>query len=109
MDSLADLRAILLLNIQRRKLDTSSPDDLVRRFADRFWTKDWPGSTRPQVFYDPRSLELDGRVSVLHAKAVVVDDEAVFPHVAPVSPGPSDPKKAASLTPSTGITSARSR
>jgi len=51
---------------------------VVRRFADHFWTKDWPGSCRPSVYYDPRSVELDGRVGVLHAKAVVADDEAVF-------------------------------
>ena len=28
--------------------------------------------------YDPRALELDGAGGVLHAKAVVADDEAVF-------------------------------
>ncbi len=31
-----------------------------------------------RVFYDPRSLDPDGGVGVLHAKAVVVDDEAAF-------------------------------
>jgi phosphatidylserine/phosphatidylglycerophosphate/cardiolipin synthase-like enzyme len=30
------------------------------------------------VYYDPRALELDGPGGVLHAKAVVADDEAVF-------------------------------
>jgi phosphatidylserine/phosphatidylglycerophosphate/cardiolipin synthase-like enzyme len=50
----------------------------VRRFTERFWGTDWPGSTRPSVFYDPRSLELEGPGGVLHAKAVVADDEAVF-------------------------------
>ena len=49
-----------------------------RRFADRFWSTDWPGSSRPNVFYDPRALELEGPSGVLHAKAVVVDNEAVF-------------------------------
>ena len=33
---------------------------------------------RPSVFYDPRALEMDGPAGVLHAKAVVIDDEAVF-------------------------------
>lgn len=68
----------LLLNIQRRKGDASAPQELVRCFADRFWGQDWPGSARPRVFYDPRSLELDGPTGVLHAKAVVVDEEALF-------------------------------
>ena len=51
---------------------------VVRRFADRFWKIDWPGSSRPSVFYDPRALELEGPGGVLHAKAIVVDDEALF-------------------------------
>ncbi len=78
MDKTPGLQVTLLLNIQRKKGDTTKDDDLVRRFADRFWTTDWPGTSRPQVFYDPRALELDGPAGVLHAKAVVVDHEAVF-------------------------------
>jgi phosphatidylserine/phosphatidylglycerophosphate/cardiolipin synthase-like enzyme len=56
----------------------AAKDEVVRRFADRFWKTDWPGSSRPTVFYDPRSLDPSGPIGVLHAKAVVVDDEAVF-------------------------------
>jgi phosphatidylserine/phosphatidylglycerophosphate/cardiolipin synthase-like enzyme len=78
MDTVPDLRVTLLLNIQRRKGDTTAPDTLVRKFADRFWGTDWPGTKRPRVYYDPRSLELSGPEGVLHAKAVVADDEAVF-------------------------------
>lgn len=78
MDAMAELRVTLLLNIQRRKGDTTSANDLVRRFADRFWRTDWPGTARPRVYYDPRSLEADGPAGVLHAKAVVTDDEVVF-------------------------------
>jgi phosphatidylserine/phosphatidylglycerophosphate/cardiolipin synthase-like enzyme len=50
----------------------------VRGFADHFWKADWPGSSRPSVFYDPRALDPEGLGGVLHAKAVVADDEAVF-------------------------------
>lgn len=78
MDSTPALRVTLLLNIQRRRGDTAEADELVRRFADRFWGTDWPGASRPRVYFDPRSLELDGPAGVLHAKAVVADDEAVF-------------------------------
>jgi phosphatidylserine/phosphatidylglycerophosphate/cardiolipin synthase-like enzyme len=45
---------------------------------DRLWKCEWPGSARPRVFYDPRALEPDGPGGVLHAKAVVADEEAVF-------------------------------
>ncbi len=78
MEEQPGLRVILLLNIQRRRGDTTTATDLVRRFADRFWGTDWPGSSRPVVYYDPRSLEPEGPGGVLHAKAVVTDDEAVF-------------------------------
>jgi len=78
MEATSALRVTLLLNIQRKKGDTTSSEQLVRRFAEKFWKSDWPGSARPSVFYDPRALELEGPGGVLHAKAVVADDEAVF-------------------------------
>ena len=78
MDSIPGLYAKLLLNIQRKRGDTTVAEQLVRRFADRFWSTDWPGHSRPSVFYDPRALEMEGPGGVLHAKAVVIDDEAVF-------------------------------
>jgi phosphatidylserine/phosphatidylglycerophosphate/cardiolipin synthase-like enzyme len=78
MDARAGVRVTLLLNIQRRKGDTTAADQVVRRFADRFWKTDWPGSSRPSVYYDPRAIEVERPAGVLHAKAVVVDDEVVF-------------------------------
>jgi phosphatidylserine/phosphatidylglycerophosphate/cardiolipin synthase-like enzyme len=78
MDAVGELQVTLLLNIERRHGDTSSADALVRRFADRFWTADWPGIRRPSVFYDPRSLTARRPAGVLHAKAVVADEEALF-------------------------------
>jgi phosphatidylserine/phosphatidylglycerophosphate/cardiolipin synthase-like enzyme len=78
MDATPGLRVRLLLNIQRKKGDTSNPDSVVHRFADHFWKVDWPGVARPAVYYDPRSLEPDGPAGVLHAKAVVTDDANVF-------------------------------
>ena len=78
MDLMPGLQVTLLMNIQRRRGDTTAEGQLVRRFADRFWTTDWPGKARPRVFHDPRSLDLDGPAGILHAKAVVADGEAVF-------------------------------
>ena len=77
MEAIPELRVTLLLNIDRGHLDTSSPGEVVRRFADRFWKKDWPGRVRPAVFYDPRSVDPDAP-GILHAKAVVADDKRVF-------------------------------
>jgi phosphatidylserine/phosphatidylglycerophosphate/cardiolipin synthase-like enzyme len=78
MDATPALRVTLLLNIQRKRGDTTVSEQLVRRFAEHFWRTDWPGSSRPKVFYDPRALDTDGPGGVLHAKAVVADDEAIF-------------------------------
>jgi len=78
MDSTPALHVTLLLNIQRQRGDTTASEQLVRRFADHFWKTDWPGSSRPSVFYDPRALDPEGPGGILHAKAVVTDDEAVF-------------------------------
>lgn len=78
MDAIAGLQVTLLLNIQRRRGDTTASEHLVRSFADRFWASDWPGSARPRVYYDPRALDMDGPAGVLHAKAVVTDEESVF-------------------------------
>ncbi len=78
METTPTLHVTLLLNIQRKRGDTTVSEELVRRFADRFWKADWPGSSRPIVFYDPRALDQEGPGGVLHAKAVVADDQVVF-------------------------------
>ena len=78
MEERPALHVTLLLNIQRKRSDTTASEQLVRKFTDRFWRTDWPGSSRPSVFYDPRALDPEGPGGVLHAKAVVADDEAAF-------------------------------
>jgi phosphatidylserine/phosphatidylglycerophosphate/cardiolipin synthase-like enzyme len=78
MEATPGLRVCLLLNLQRKRGDLTTSEQLVRRFADRFWTADWPGSSRPSVFYDPRALDPEGPGGVLHAKTIVADEEVVF-------------------------------
>jgi phosphatidylserine/phosphatidylglycerophosphate/cardiolipin synthase-like enzyme len=78
MDEIPGMQVTMLLNIQRKTADVTAADDLVLRFADRFWKNDWPGDRHPGVFYDPRSLELETSGGILHAKAVVADDESAF-------------------------------
>jgi cardiolipin synthase len=78
MQAVPQLQVTLLLNIQRRPGDTAPPEQLVVRFAERFWRHDWPGSREPAVFYDPRSLEPHAPGGILHAKAVIADHEATF-------------------------------
>ena len=77
MEAVPQLKVTLFLNIHRGHKETTDATSLVRGFAERFWKSDWPGKTRPNVFYDPRSVDPDVH-GVLHAKAVVADEERVF-------------------------------
>lgn len=78
MEEVLSLEVTLLLNIERKRGDTTAAENLIRRFADRFWGQEWPGSRRPRVFFDPRALSEGGAGGVLHAKALVVDEERVL-------------------------------
>jgi phosphatidylserine/phosphatidylglycerophosphate/cardiolipin synthase-like enzyme len=80
MTELPTLAVRLFLDIQRGPGDTSTPGDLVRRFAERFRNQQWPaGYSLPTVYYDPRSLDIGSdKRACLHAKCVVVDGEVVF-------------------------------
>jgi phosphatidylserine/phosphatidylglycerophosphate/cardiolipin synthase-like enzyme len=74
------LKVRMFLDIQRKPGDTSSSVELVRRFAHRFQSEQWPtGGRLPEVFYDPRSLSPDrSERAALHAKCVVADCRDVF-------------------------------
>ncbi len=74
------LQVRMYLDIQRELSDTSASPELVRRFVDRFRSYQWPsGKPLPQVFYDPRSLELDRQNrAALHAKCIIVDARDLF-------------------------------
>jgi phosphatidylserine/phosphatidylglycerophosphate/cardiolipin synthase-like enzyme len=74
------LNVRMFLDIQRKPGDTSAPSELVRRFAHRFQSEEWPIGTRcPEIFYDPRALSPDrSKRAALHAKCVVSDSSHVF-------------------------------
>lgn len=78
LDEVPGLRLTLLVNIARRRGDTTAAEPLVQRFARSFWDAAWPGTSSPAVFYDPRCLDEGGSGGVLHAKAVVSDEESVL-------------------------------
>lgn len=79
MDVRPELTVRMFLDVQRAHRDTSAPSELLRRFAQRFRGQEWPGSRLPEVYYDPRSLELDAlKRASLHAKCVVVDERIAF-------------------------------
>ena len=70
------LEATLCVDVRRPNGDTSLESQIVARFAQNFVTNEWPGYRRPEVYYDPRSLDRsDHTTSAMHAKCVVIDGE----------------------------------
>jgi len=80
MATLPGLKVRLILDIQRGPGDTTMASLLVHHFADRFRTMQWPQDRPlPDVYYDPRSLEISAHEkSAMHAKCVVVDGRDLF-------------------------------
>ena len=70
----------MFLNVPRPCGDTSTDGALLAGFAHRFRSEHWPtGKVWPEIYFDPRSLALDGKQkAVLHAKCVVVDGKTSF-------------------------------
>ena len=79
MHQRANLAVRLCLDVRRAPGDTTRPDALLRRFAERFARQEWPGPRLPDLFYDPRSLaEGESLRASLHAKCVVVGGVKAF-------------------------------
>jgi phosphatidylserine/phosphatidylglycerophosphate/cardiolipin synthase-like enzyme len=80
MLTLPTLAVRMFLDIPRGPGDTSAPSELVRRFSHNFRTKQWPQDRPyPQLFYDPRTVELaPQKHASLHAKCIVVDNRSTF-------------------------------
>ncbi len=79
MEDRPDLQVRMFLNV-KRKFNSAKPTSvLLREFAETFRNRVWPGDRLPEVFYDPRSLELSSNTNAcLHAKCVVVDEEKLL-------------------------------
>lgn len=67
----------MVCNIHRDRGDTSSPETFIRKFHQQTWSRLWPVPPVPAVFFDPRSLSLEGEKAVCHVKAVVADQEVL--------------------------------
>lgn len=80
MLEIPSLSVRLFLDIQRPHGDTTTSAELIRRFAARFRQSQWPKDRPlPEIFFDPRSLDLEAeKRACLHAKTVVVDSRYVF-------------------------------
>jgi phosphatidylserine/phosphatidylglycerophosphate/cardiolipin synthase-like enzyme len=78
LDAVPALHVKLFLHIERERGDTRVDTALLNEFAASLATG-WPGTRRPEVYYDRRGLSLDREVRASwHAKCVLVDDEVAF-------------------------------
>lgn len=74
MDEIPSLRVRLCLDVRRPQGDTTPASELLWKFATRFRATEWPGDILPELYHDPRSLDVSQeKRSSLHAKCVVVD------------------------------------
>lgn len=81
MQSVSDLKIRMYLNIERPYRDITPAEVLIASFQRRFRDTQWPQDLRlPEVYFDPRALELDqaGKSACLHAKFVIADSRQVF-------------------------------
>lgn len=74
LDDEPGLAVRFFVNVHRPHKSRIPAAILLREFADRFRQKVWPGERLPEVFFDPRSLAIDGKKRAsLHAKCVIID------------------------------------
>jgi hypothetical protein len=74
LESDSAFRVLLCFDIARPRNDTSLDAEIVRRFAHDFRKRHWPWPSLPELFYDPRALDVDPKTrATLHAKCVVTD------------------------------------
>jgi phosphatidylserine/phosphatidylglycerophosphate/cardiolipin synthase-like enzyme len=79
MTRMPELKVRLFVNVHRGHRDTTKDSELIRAFAHRFKTVEWPGGRLPEVYYDPRSLEMDSsKRASMHAKCIVIDRNLAF-------------------------------
>lgn len=76
MDTEPGLEVRLFVNVHRKHKDHTADAVLLRQFAETFRGEIWPGERLPEVFFDPRSLAIDGdKRACLHAKCIVIDQD----------------------------------
>ena len=73
------LRIIFHVDIPRRARDTTSPENIILKYAEEFRNRHWPWLPFPEVYFDPRALHAASHTRAsLHAKVVVVDRRKLF-------------------------------
>jgi phosphatidylserine/phosphatidylglycerophosphate/cardiolipin synthase-like enzyme len=78
LDLVPVLVARIFMNVERKPGDSRLDSALLHAYASEMTVK-WPGTRRPEVYYDPRGVSINPEVRASwHAKCVLVDDEVAF-------------------------------
>ena len=59
-------------NLNKAKGRNSLPKELLQKFKRETWPKLWSKLPYPELYFDPRSIEIESS-SVFHVKAIVSD------------------------------------
>jgi PLD-like domain len=79
MDAKPYLRVLFLVHIGRDGKDATIEADLVTRYARHFVSENWPGQRLPEMYYDPRGLEMVSALRAnFHPKCLLVDGESAL-------------------------------
>lgn len=78
LDSDNQFKVSIVVDV-RRDGNTSAEVAVLLKFKSDFLSKQWPGKKHPDIYYDPRTLALDGHVkSSMHAKCIIIDSHKLF-------------------------------
>jgi hypothetical protein len=78
LDAMPTLTARIFVHIERRWTDTRLDAMIIAEYAQGLAAA-WPGTRRPEVYYDPRGLSSDPALRPSwHAKCVVVDEQVAL-------------------------------
>lgn len=78
LDSDENFKVTIVVDV-RRDGNTSAEAAVLLKFRNDFLSKQWPGKKPPDIYYDPRTLDLDGYVkSSMHAKCIIIDTQKLF-------------------------------
>ncbi|RYZ78690.1 MAG: hypothetical protein EOP04_29225, partial [Proteobacteria bacterium] len=74
-----DFTVRIFLNLTQDASVTGSEADLVTKRKEEFFRYNWPWQKKPDLYYDPRSMNSDNSIkAVLHAKCIVSDCEDLY-------------------------------
>jgi phosphatidylserine/phosphatidylglycerophosphate/cardiolipin synthase-like enzyme len=78
LDTIVDFRVVFIVDV-RRDGNSSAEEAIILKFKTDFLKKQWPGKKMPEIYFDPRTLDLESDVkSSMHAKCIVVDSKKSF-------------------------------